>query len=110
MQTPPPPSDSRDVPCPVCDAEDRELFFEVRGYRIARCRRCGFRYVNPRPSEAALLDLYAGRGANPFTDPSFEAFEDLNAGGVVNLSCHIPLKRSKGKHARSGQIRMGMMM
>ena len=76
MQTPPPPSDSRNGPFPVCDAGDRELFFEVRGYRIARCRRCGFRYVNPRPSEAALLDLYAGRGANPFTDPSFEAFED----------------------------------
>jgi len=102
MQTPPPPPDSRDVPCPVCDAEARTPFYAVRGYRIVRCGGCGFRFVSPRPSEAALLDLYAGRGSNPFTDPSFEAFEDelpglrdvvarlrrvLPAGRVLELGC-----------------------
>ena len=43
---------------------------EVRGYRIARCGGCGFLYVNPRPTEAALGTLYAGW--NPYHGDHFE--------------------------------------
>ena len=95
-------AETRAVVCPICDAPESEAFAEVRGWRIARCRDCRFLFVNPRPTEAALLALYAGRGENPFTDPKFESFEDelpglrsivrrlrrwLPAGRLLELGC-----------------------
>ena len=76
MQQQTPLPDQRYVPCPVCLDARSETSFEVRGYRIARCGGCGFLFVNPRPTEAGLLALYAARGGNPFMNPRFEPFED----------------------------------
>jgi SAM-dependent methyltransferase len=66
------------VPCPVCGAlDDRTLYerphpggdpfatemttdvFSSYG-RIARCRRCGMTYRNPRETDAHVLSAYAG--------------------------------------------------
>jgi len=52
--------------CPLCDAKAERLVFEVFDtmfhhpgkYRLVECRRCSMRYVNPRPTAAALAGHY----------------------------------------------------
>ncbi len=62
LPTGPPPELSSPVVCPICDAADGELWGRhYRGYRIVRCRRCGLRYVNPRPAPEAVLSVYGDR-------------------------------------------------
>lgn len=60
------PLDLESVRCDLCHADDaRELFvasdrrYGVPGdFPVARCRRCGLVYVNPRPGPAALARYY----------------------------------------------------
>ena len=50
------------VPCPICDVADDEPWGRhYRGFMLVRCRRCGLRYVNPRPAESDVLDVYGDR-------------------------------------------------
>lgn len=62
------------VTCDLCGADDaehelvlRDLMLETtdKTFRLVRCRRCGLRYLNPRPAAAALGGLYPERYA-PF--------------------------------------------
>jgi SAM-dependent methyltransferase len=47
------------VRCPICEIADDEFWGRhYAGYTIVRCRRCGLRYMNPRPSEAEILAIY----------------------------------------------------
>lgn len=55
------------VACDLCGADDaepelvlRDLMIETatETFRLVRCRRCGLRYLNPRPTAAALDSLY----------------------------------------------------
>lgn len=55
-----------EVPCPLCGARAdrthlliRDLkFFTPGEYRLAACTACGFVYLNPRPTPAAIATLY----------------------------------------------------
>ncbi|HXH08794.1 MAG TPA: class I SAM-dependent methyltransferase [Alphaproteobacteria bacterium] len=68
------------IRCLLCgSASDSTLLF-YRGYRIARCLDCNFIFVNPRPTEQALLRLYSNQQANPFLKRHFEA-----------LDCELPV-------------------
>jgi SAM-dependent methyltransferase len=60
------------VACSVCGSEKEEQFLVIRRdtsdssageYRLARCASCGFIFINPRPTPAALTDLYATHAA-----------------------------------------------
>jgi ubiquinone/menaquinone biosynthesis C-methylase UbiE len=50
------------IACPVCGAQDERLVLEVQDtmfgqpgkYRLVECRQCTMRYMNPRPTPAAL--------------------------------------------------------
>ena len=52
--------------CPLCDATAERLVFEAvdtmfsrpGSYRLVECERCSMRYVNPRPTPAALALHY----------------------------------------------------
>ncbi|HMI84735.1 MAG TPA: class I SAM-dependent methyltransferase [Polyangiaceae bacterium] len=54
------------IACPLCGAEDERLVFlacdtmfnQVGRYRHVACARCSMRYVNPRPTMAALARHY----------------------------------------------------
>jgi SAM-dependent methyltransferase len=59
------------VPCPLCGSVSDSPFATVNGYRIARCARCSFLFVNPRPTEKSLGVLYSSR-KNPYHSESFE--------------------------------------
>ncbi len=63
------------VGCLVCGSASDSTFLSFRGFRIARCRNCGFIFVNPRPTEEGLLRLYANQQTNPFLKEHFEALE-----------------------------------
>jgi SAM-dependent methyltransferase len=55
-----------DVPCPVCGVYAERLHIEVKDtmfgqpgkYRLVECERCTMRYLNPRPTFAALARHY----------------------------------------------------
>ena len=48
-----------EVACGLCGGVDSEPVVASSGLRVVRCRGCGLVYVNPRPAEDALQDLYA---------------------------------------------------
>ena len=60
------------VTCPVCGGHQDKEFLQILrraedgsggSYRVAQCRDCGFLFVNPRPTPAELLALYASHVA-----------------------------------------------
>lgn len=55
-------SGTTDVPCPICDLTDDEVWGRhYAGFTIVRCRRCGLRYVNPRRDVDENLEVYGDR-------------------------------------------------
>ncbi len=44
--------------CPVCDNAVQVPFLKSRGYSIVRCNDCGLLFVNPRPSEESIRQLF----------------------------------------------------
>jgi 2-polyprenyl-3-methyl-5-hydroxy-6-metoxy-1,4-benzoquinol methylase len=47
------------VHCPICEVADDEIWGRhYAGYTIVKCRRCGLRYLNPRPNAAETLAMY----------------------------------------------------
>ncbi len=66
---PPPslPTHMETVACDLCGADDPESLLDLRDrmfrtteevFRLVRCRRCGLRYLNPRPAAEALERYY----------------------------------------------------
>jgi 2-polyprenyl-3-methyl-5-hydroxy-6-metoxy-1,4-benzoquinol methylase len=47
------------VPCPLCRHDDYEHLSAHNLFRVVRCRHCGLVYLNPRPSDAVLADIYS---------------------------------------------------
>ncbi len=44
--------------CPVCDSDEFEHLFELRGEPFVRCQRCTLTLINPRRSSGALSETY----------------------------------------------------
>jgi 2-polyprenyl-3-methyl-5-hydroxy-6-metoxy-1,4-benzoquinol methylase len=47
------------VACNLCGAEDAETVFRKGGLDIARCRRCGLVYANPRLPQSEIWNRYS---------------------------------------------------
>jgi len=48
-----------EIPCPICEQHSPRLWAtDIDGNVIAKCRECGMRYVNPRPADELLADMY----------------------------------------------------
>jgi 2-polyprenyl-3-methyl-5-hydroxy-6-metoxy-1,4-benzoquinol methylase len=47
------------VPCPLCRHDDYEHLNAHNLFRVVKCRHCGMVYLNPRPSDAVLADIYS---------------------------------------------------
>jgi SAM-dependent methyltransferase len=52
------------VNCPVCSGGEHRLWRKVNGHSIVACEACGMRFVNPRPSEEAILRAYTSASRN----------------------------------------------
>lgn len=46
------------LPCEICRVASASLIFVKKGYRLVRCSECGLVYVENRPSEQQLSELY----------------------------------------------------
>jgi len=44
--------------CPLCETESYGLFVESNGYKIVRCNNCNLLFVNPRPSQTSIKELF----------------------------------------------------
>jgi len=51
-------SELESAPCPVCDAGDFNLVYDLSPYRVIRCLACGMSYLSPRLNEPAMLRFY----------------------------------------------------
>ncbi len=53
-----------DVPCPLCEGRAEIPVLETRGvgarppFRLVRCGRCSFAYLNPRPDQKSIAQFY----------------------------------------------------
>ncbi|MFO1054963.1 MAG: class I SAM-dependent methyltransferase [Planctomycetota bacterium] len=57
------------VACAMCDASDAIPLFDLHGTSAVRCRRCGFAYVDPRASSAALAARLQEWSVQDIVDP-----------------------------------------
>lgn len=51
------------VRCAICRSDESRPERVIAGYRLERCRKCGFVFVNPQPSAADLSEIYSVRDA-----------------------------------------------
>jgi 2-polyprenyl-3-methyl-5-hydroxy-6-metoxy-1,4-benzoquinol methylase len=51
-------TDLQTVACPICNSPVSKKKYLVQNWHIVQCRQCGFVYVNPRLSDAAIINLY----------------------------------------------------
>jgi 2-polyprenyl-3-methyl-5-hydroxy-6-metoxy-1,4-benzoquinol methylase len=90
-----------DVRCDCCGHSDEELLFEKPGaltgypFRIVRCRRCRFVYVNPRLDEEATARLYdseyyKGEGFDPHVqyEQEYGAANETNSQVVAAMTAY----------------------
>lgn len=54
------------IPCPLCDSEDSVFARVLDGFRVERCKRCGFVFVNPQYGAAELITQYESRPEDEF--------------------------------------------
>lgn len=47
--------------CPVCAGRRLHFAFSHQEYRVERCDECGFRCLNPQPSDAQLAAIYSAQ-------------------------------------------------
>jgi len=55
--------------CNICGSSNEKLIAEQNGYRVVKCNRCGFVYVNPRPDNETLKHLYLKYLPEKILDP-----------------------------------------
>jgi SAM-dependent methyltransferase len=47
------------VKCPACDADDSKLYLSKDGLQLHICGQCGLVFMNPRPSENAMIEFFS---------------------------------------------------
>ena len=47
------------INCPLCNANENEILFTVKGYPHCRCKKCNMVYVNPQVKQEKLATLYS---------------------------------------------------
>ena len=46
------------LPCDLCQSEEVKPITVSNGFHLVQCKKCGFVYINPRPSKELLRDFY----------------------------------------------------
>ena len=49
------------VPCNLCGVDHTDQLMQIQGLNIVKCRDCGLIYVNPRPEDVDLSEIYTDR-------------------------------------------------
>ena len=67
------------VACMLCGEDNYKKYLEIDGWCLAYCRHCGLIYLNPRPNQVELMQLY---GKEYFTD---RHVQDDHSDNVVRI-------------------------
>src|SRR5579863_4079653 len=49
----------KEYPCGICNANDTNKLYDLKGFNIVKCNKCDFVYVNPRIADEDLSKLYS---------------------------------------------------
>jgi len=49
----------KEYPCGICGANKTRELYEIKDFKIVKCKECGFVYVNPRIATEDLAKLYS---------------------------------------------------
>lgn len=80
------------APCNLCGSSDERLITVQSSYRVVKCARCGFVYVNPRPDETTLEKLYLKYLPDKMIDPlSWDSYmKTVFSKAAVFLAAKLP--------------------
>ncbi len=76
------------IKCNQCNSDETKDFFSIysgtfgesQEYWVVRCKKCGLAYLNPRPAEQKILDMYKNRYYDLINRP------DISGNGKVHFS------------------------
>lgn len=89
-------------PCPLCKSADTRIEYQLSGYQIAVCRRCGFEY-NPSfrggGSDEGMFsgDYYQVRHKDAFREQFEDYLQDPSAGIYQHWLQTIEQRHAKGR-------------
>lgn len=46
------------INCNICNTDETRMITIQNNYRVVKCKNCGLVYVNPRPTQETLIELY----------------------------------------------------
>jgi SAM-dependent methyltransferase len=61
--------------CPLCADRGQRVAFQFSPFRVVRCTACAFHYLSPRPTESAMLELYADDGYFEGGEGGYDSYE-----------------------------------
>lgn len=89
------------VNCNLCNSDNYKRLYHIQGVNIVQCNNCGLIYVNPRPSEDELGQLYTKAY---YTSQTATGYHDyLESGGTI-MNSYRPRLETIEKYKRSGRL------
>ena len=82
-----------EISCPFCNQSETIPFHREGVFQMVKCASCQFVYLNPRPTEQALLEFY--QDYLPRETSSIEGWKKM-MGPIFRRSAHL-IKRFKDK-------------
>ncbi|GEM_PF-2027175 len=52
------------IPCPLCNSGENNFSFILNNWTIVECKQCAFKYVNPRPAQNEIEEMYGSNNHN----------------------------------------------
>ena len=95
--------------CPVCQSQTFEVYLTVRDYtvsqeqfKIVTCKKCGFRFTNPRPDSEAIGEYYKAESYISHTNTSkgliskiYQEVRKFTLKGKLNLINRLSPQKGK---------------
>jgi 2-polyprenyl-3-methyl-5-hydroxy-6-metoxy-1,4-benzoquinol methylase len=58
--------------CIICGTQEAELLIQKEHWRVYRCAHCGLGFLDPRPSQEEIAELYRGEYFSTHYDPGLD--------------------------------------
>ncbi len=66
------------IECIACKNSNTALYYQPGQYSIYKCKKCGFGFVTPRPTEEQLIDFYNSTLSFNYTPPKLSKKHAIN--------------------------------
>ena len=89
--------------CPLCQNGEHRREYDFSPFQVVSCRRCNFRFLQPRPTVEAMLALYSDE--RYFHDSSSPGYEDYRGQEqALRLTFRRFLGQLERANATSGEL------